>query len=533
MAFEKMHHARRLLAAAIAGALPAAPVVATAQWELAFSTYMGGSSWEQARDVIADAQGNIYVVGGGNSANFPTTPGVVQPTKNTTTSGSGLGSFGQSDVYVVKFGPTGNVIWSTFLGGPGYDRAYAVELDPQGNVVIAGRAGQGFPVTANAFQKTFAGTPAPSSYGDQNAFAAKLSNDGGTLLWASYVGVGELARNVAVDKNGDVYVPLVRNASSSNTMPPAFANAFDNAYRAAPVGTTESGIAKLKADGTAIEWATWIGGSGTDEMPATVRVDDDNQPTIVFRTASTDAPVVGAGAQAYHGGTGDMYVAAFTADGSALRYATYVGGNGQDGMETHSLALDSAGKAIVALTTQSTNAGMTTIPSSSFGGSDIAIFKLGLDGGVEVSNRWGTSTNDAVDGVYVDAQGRVFISGETNGPGFPVTPGQFNHGGGRDPVLMVLSSDLTTVEFSTYFGGSNPDLLRAIAIGDDGSFWSVGGTLSTNFPTLNAYDSTFNGGNTTAAPASGDLVIVRYSPIPEPASLSVLALAALALRRRR
>ncbi|MEX0886502.1 MAG: SBBP repeat-containing protein [Phycisphaeraceae bacterium] len=495
----------------------------------AFSTYLGGSSWEQARGVVADDDGYLYVVGGGNSANFPTTEDAYSTTYNGVPGSPGVGNFGPSDVYASKFSPTGELIWSTFLGGTGYDRAYAVDLDPDNNLVIAGRAGRNFPVTNGAFQTNFAGTSSPSNYGDQNAFVAKLSNDGGSLLWASYVGTASLARNVAVDKDGDIYLPLVMESNSSRTLPAAFDNAFDNAFMSNPPGNNSSGLVKIRGDGSAVEWATWLGGSGNDMPPASVRVDDQNRPFIAFSTQSTNIPTAGAGAKATHGGQHDMYLAGFSADGSELIFGTYVGGNGTDIMETHSLALDADGKPVLTFATNSTNLD-TTIPAPpGLGGFSSAVFKFNLDGSVATSAIFGGSATDAADGIQIDADGRVYLSGETRSLDLPVTDDAYQSArpSARTAFVMVLSPDLTEIEYATYFGGSTEELLRALALADDGSFTAVGGTLSHDFPTINAYQDSFAGGNGTIG--SGDLVIVRFVPIPEPASGAMLIIASLAL----
>jgi hypothetical protein len=139
-------------------------------YDLAFSTYFGGSQWEHARDVCADARGNVYVCGGTASHDFPTTPGAYDRTFN-----SGDTSGQECDAFICKFGPDGRLIWSTYLGSPGYDRAYGIEVDAQGYVYVAGRAGRGFPVTPGAFQPAFQGYNGGGYGGFQNGFVAKLA----------------------------------------------------------------------------------------------------------------------------------------------------------------------------------------------------------------------------------------------------------------------------------------------------------------------------------------------------------------------
>src|SRR5262245_46096882 len=118
--------------AVVLGGLAVAPV---ALGQLTFtansSSYLGGSSWEQARDIYHDAAGFTYIVGRTDSRNFP---GAL----NAYAGGSSVpsdaaSSFGGSDAYVTKIDPSGQVMWTRLLGGPNYDRAYAVEVDGAGN----------------------------------------------------------------------------------------------------------------------------------------------------------------------------------------------------------------------------------------------------------------------------------------------------------------------------------------------------------------------------------------------------------------
>ena len=126
--------------------LPAPAGLAPVSSSLVFSTYIGGSQEDLIRDVTTDASGNIYITGGTASPDFPTTPGAFQTTHG-----------GWMDVFVAKLNPNGQLLWSTRIGGPDYDRAYGLEVDNQGYVYVAGRAGPGFPTTANAFQPTYQG----------------------------------------------------------------------------------------------------------------------------------------------------------------------------------------------------------------------------------------------------------------------------------------------------------------------------------------------------------------------------------------
>lgn len=499
----------------LAGIVPIQP--GTPSHELAFSTYLGGSNWEHARDVCADTAGNVIVVGGTASANFPTTAGAYNRAFNAGVSapGPGTGAFGNCDGFITKFDRSGKLMWSTFLGGAAYDRIYAVEVDAQGFVYVAGRAGPGFPVTAGAFQQSFAGTSSPSNYGNQNGFVAKLSPDGTTLLWASYVGVGELVRDIAIDAEGDIYAVLSRAAGSGNSMPSAFANAFTHAFRPKFGAGTESGLAKLKGDGTQVLWATWLGGSGDESGPASVRVDVAKQPYICFSTSSTDVAAAGSGAVTKNAGGTDMFVAKLNATGSALIFGTYLGGAGGDSMETHSLAIDEAGNAYVACHTQSANWPVTpgTLGSGLRGASDIGLAIIGLDGRRMFSTVLGGSGGENPDGIHIDVDGRIVLVAESNSTDFPV-PSSVAHQranrGSWDGVLCVISPDLKTLEYGTYLGGTLYDNGRCACLAPDGSIYLAGGTLSPNWPTLRPFQSTFGGGSNAFAPGSGDCILAKF-----------------------
>ena len=100
-------------------------------YDLAFSTLLGGNGEEWARDIAIDLDGNVYVTGGTSATDFPLI-GVPGPISNNTPSPLAHQSAMDMDIFVTKFSPAGDVIWSQTIGGPNYDRAYAIEVDEQG-----------------------------------------------------------------------------------------------------------------------------------------------------------------------------------------------------------------------------------------------------------------------------------------------------------------------------------------------------------------------------------------------------------------
>ncbi len=467
---------------------------------LSFSTYLGGSSEDTIRDVVVDAAGFIYVTGGTRSSDFPTTAGAYDRTLNT---GSSL----VHDVFVVKYSPAGSIVWSTLLGGPGYDRAYAIEVDQAGFVYVGGRAGAGFPTTSGVLQPNFAGDVDPNNkYGTQDGFVAKLSPDGSSLVWSTYFGDDDRAfiRDIDIDSQGFVYLAL---AELSRTNP----HVTSGAYQTSHGGSTDGVIAKLSTDATQVMWASYFGGSGRDVGTPSIRVDSFGQVHVLGFTSSTNIPTTaGAYDRTFNGGKGDLHLAKFSADGSQLLYGTYLGGSDVEFTETHGLALDSAGNAYVAATTRSTNfpttsgafqrayggnGGSGTGSGTNYSG-DGFVAKISANGSTLLSSTFlGGRYGDGVEGISVMSNGDVFVAGTTFSDNFPTTADAYQSNGGTkgDFFGALLASDLSSVKYVSYLGGSRDDYGRSAATDDNGFVYVVGHTKSTNWPRLNAAQTTLGG----------------------------------------
>jgi uncharacterized repeat protein (TIGR01451 family) len=489
-----------------ADAIQAVSASSVKPYDLGFSTYFGGSSWEHARDVYVDGQGNVYMTGGTASPDFPATPGAYDTTFGV--GGTHVGSQGYCDAFVAKFDPSGDLIWATFLGGPNYDRAYGIEVDSQGYVYVAGRAGPGFPVK-NAFQPTFRGAN-QGIYGDQNAFVAKLEPDGSDVVWASYVGTGYMCRDIAIDADGDVYVPLEYLGSINPVLPPT--SWFRNAYQSSVKGGSEFGVVKIEGDGPLVSWATWLGGSGNEGATASIRVDAGEYVYAVFNTFSSDLPKMpGVWDQSYNGAA-DYYVAKLVPDGSDLVFGTYLGGSGDEWVSTHNLALDARGNVYVSTATNSPDFPETRGPHGPVGSSSIGVAKVSATGGLVESVLIGGGGNDNPDGIYVDADsGNVFMTGESGSADFPITPAtayQSAFGGNHDAILLWLSADFANLRYSTYLGGGAYDAGRSGFLGEDGSLYVTGSADGAGWPTVNAYQSAFAGGGWGWG--AGDCILAKF-----------------------
>ncbi len=490
-----------------------------------YATYFGGSADDVGRDVFVDNAGYAYVTGGAGSPNFPTTAGAYDRVlgKGGTTAGSI-----DMDAYVAKFAPNGSLVWSTYIGGANYDRAYAIEVDSQGFVYISGRAGRGFPVTAGAFQAQFNGID-DGVYGDQNGFIAKLSPDGSKLLWASYFGTGALARDLAVDGKGAIYLSSYANVSRLYPKTVWFANAYQKTIK----GGDDNVLAKIKTDGSAVLWATYFGGSSDEASETSVRVNAIGEPYLMSLTGSNDLPMSANSYDKKLGGAKDVFFAKFSTDGSKLLGSTFLGGSGIEAVETHQLALDSKGNPVLAATTLSSdfpttaNAYQRTYGGSGGSGTgngnnyrgDGFITKLSADGSTLLSSTYlGGNYGDGLEGVGLDGADNVYVSGGTYSTIFPVTTDAYqkSNAGKSDYFASKLSPDLSTLLYSTYTGGSNDDFARSSTVSTDGIMYVVGQASSTNFPTLNAFqlNSAGNSENAIMKISLGTSNGIKYSPEP-------------------
>jgi hypothetical protein len=483
------------------------------KYEVAFSTYLGGSRGEDtARAVAVDREGYIYVTGGTQSPDFPVTDGALDTTF--ATGGTSLGSRGAMNVFVTKLDPSGSIVWSTYLGGPNYDRAYSVRVDEAGNVYIAGRAGDGFPTTPGVIQEKFAGdSNPPGAYGKQDGFITKLSPDGSEILWSTYFGDsgGSIIRDIDIDDNRNVYITLMGVSVPSQYI-------TSGAFQTELSGGRDNVIAKLSSDGSHVIWASYLGGSRNDIVPS-IRVDADGYVYVDGSTTSADFPVTENAYQTVQAGSEDAFVAKFRPDGSGLEYATFLGGSQSDGAAgKHGLAIDKMGHVYVVGFTSSSDFPTTAgaFQTRYAGGmkgnweqtGDRFIAKISPNGNRLLASTFvGGDQRDGGEGIAVDDQGRVYLSSFTYSNDFPVNDDAMQRENAElpDGVAFILSADFSYAELSTYMGGSGNDNFRACAVGTDGSFVIVGSTNSRDWPVRNAMQPTFGGGN-------DDVIVVRFSP---------------------
>ncbi len=452
-----------------------------------YSTYLGGGGTEIVPRVAITSTGEVIVAGSSSSSNFPTTIGALDRTHH--------GSF---DAVISKFDSTGTtLLFSTYLGGSDVDFAEGMTIDAAGNVYVTGRtASHDFPTTPGAYSRTFNG-------GSTDLYVAKLDATGSSLVYSTYVGGSDadLGLGIAVNSSGEAYITGTTLSSDFPTTP----GAFDRTFRG---GSQDAFVAKLDAAGAHLLYSTYLGGTSVD-VGESIAVDALGRAYVVGFTDSSNFPVTpGAFDTTFNGGffTGqDVWVAKLDASGSNLLYSTYLGGSGREFFS--SLALDGAGN--VYITGRTSSSDFPTTPGAydrTFRGS-VAVFPEIFDGFVTKLNASGSALvystflggtgSDAGTAIAVDSAGTAFVVGFTNSTDFPTTCGALDRtaNGGLDAFLTRLDPAGAALLYSSYLGGSGPDAAQAVAVNASGAVAIAGVTGSSDFPVVNAWDPTFNGGS--------------------------------------
>ncbi|MHA2352154.1 MAG: SBBP repeat-containing protein [Candidatus Thorarchaeota archaeon] len=452
-----------------------------------------GSGMDAARSITVDTFGNAFVTGITSSPDFPTL--------NAYNSSYG----GGVDSFVFKLSADGSaLLYSTFIGGAERDEAKSIAVDSLGNAFVTGYTkSPDFPMV-NAYNGTHGG-------GKTDCFVFKLSADGSTLLYSTFVGGGgwDTGMSIAVDSFGSAFIagytfsldfPTV---NTNNSIPTSTGDRILDCF-----------VFKLSTDGSNLLYSTLIGENMSDEG-LSIAVDSSGNVFVTGFTTSPDFPTVNA-YNSTHGGERDCFVFKLSADGSTLLYSTFIGGAGRD--EARSIAVDTLGNAFVTGFTTSPDFPTVNAYNSTYGGGvewdgDCFVFKLSADGSTLLYSTFvGGGEGDWAISIAIDSLSNAYVTGVTRSPDFPmVNAYDSTHGGFEDCFVFKLSADGSTLLYSTFVGGAAGDEASSIAIDSLGNAFVTGFTTSHDFPTVNAYNSTNRGLDCFVFKLSADGSILIYS----------------------
>jgi hypothetical protein len=238
-------------------------------------------------------------------------------------------------------------------------------------------------------------------------------------------------------------------------------------------------------------YSTYLGGSG-DTAATAIATDTSGNSYICGWSDSLNFPFT----PHSFGLTGevDAFVMKLNAAGNTVLYLTYIGGTGDD--RAYGIAVDSAGDAYVTGATTSVDfPNSHAYQISLLGTMNAFVFKLNPAGNsLTFSTYLGGASADNGNAIAVDSQGGAYVTGDTTSVNFPVLGGaQASNGGGQDAFVAKFNSTGGLV-YSTYLGGSENENGNAIAVDSAGNAYVTGGTFSTNFPVVNAFQPASGGG---------------------------------------
>ncbi len=373
---------------------------------LEYCGYIGGSGDDYGYSIAVDLSGNAYITGYTSSSEgtFPVWMG------------PDLTHNGLLDVFVAKVNAWGTSLeYCGYIGGSGRDYGRGIAVDDSGNAYITGSSystPDTFPVAVG---------PQLESNGDREAFVAKVNASGAALVYCGYIGGTreDSGSGIAVDKEGNAYIAGYTN-SPTNILPsfPVTKGPFLTHN-----GGFDAFVAKVNAEGTALVYCGYIGGSG-DDCGYGIALDPVGSAYITGYVSSTEAsfPVSAGPDLTFNGSYYDSFVAKVRPEGDALAYCGFIGG----------------------------------------------------------------SEYDVGTGIAVDYWGYAYVTGYTSSgeDSFPVLEGPgLTLKGSFDVFVAKVDRSGTSLAFCGYLGGSEADLGTAIALDKDGSgnIFLTGNTYSTEF----------------------------------------------------
>ncbi|MCC7438963.1 MAG: SBBP repeat-containing protein [Armatimonadetes bacterium] len=360
-----------------------------------FATYLGGEGDDMPQGLASDATGSLLITGWTRSRQFPTTDGAFRRTIDSANTAS----------FLTRLSPTGDVlIFSTFVTASYGDFAFSLATDPQGYAYLTGRTlNQDFPTTAGAFDSVLRA--------NYDTYILKMNPSGDSIVAATLIGGDNVdeANSIALDRGGNVYITGATRSSDFPVTPNAYTNArggnsevfiskfnpalsqllystvfggdgddyanaiavtadgaaivagrtlsanfptTPSALLAAPPALENGWITRLSADGSALEFSSFVGGAGVDRITG-MGLDDRGNPYVVGQTSSADFPTTPDADFRTISGGDDAFVAKIHSTGTRLLYSSFFGSDLRD--EAIAVAVDQPGNAYVAGYTSAPN----------------------------------------------------------------------------------------------------------------------------------------------------------------------------------
>ena len=325
---------------------------------------------------------------------------------------------------------------------------------------------------------------------------AQLNNED-ALIASTFIG-GNNVSNIyamAIDNNGDIIVVGFTESTDFPTTPGVVSPTLNDEVD----DWGDIFISKFNSDLTELKASTYLGGTKSEYARAII-IDDDNNIYITGHTKSTDFPITTGAYDETANGDYDAFVVKINSDLTNIIASTYFGGNYVE--QAGDIKILSDGNIIIAGYTTGANVPTTENAynmtyNGGYSDSFISVFSNNLET-LHASTYLGGSKSENFESLAIDSDGDIIVTGYTVSQNFPTTTGVIQeakiHDTDYEGFICSFSSDLETLQASTFLGTEDGEQITSVVIDNDNNIIVLGRTESDIFPTTTGvYDETHNG----------------------------------------
>lgn len=438
------------------------PLAYSQSLSLDYSTYLGDSYG--ALGIAVDSTGTAFVTGYTRSSSFPT----VNPYQPS----FGGGSW---DAFVIKLAPSGSsLIYSMYLGGSGDEISRDIAIEAGEAYLCGYTSSVDFP-TANPYQA--------AGYGGRDCFISKLSSSGSILLFSTYMGGAGDEEGYGISVNGgEVYLTGYTGSDDFPTQ---------NPYQPERSGDNDAFISKLSSTGSILLFSTYFGGYD-DDRGYDISL-ENGSAYLTGRTESDDFPTENP-YQAEHAGEEDAFISKLASSGSFLLFSTYYGG--YDDESGYGISIENGEAYLTGYTSSDDFPTKNPYQSGLYTGNEVFVGKFTSSGSLLLYSTYlgGSYSSYEIGRSIAVENGEATVGGYTGSSDFPVLNSYqpSKAGGAFDAFIIRISTDGSSLIYSTYLGGSETDRVFGISV-RDGTAYVCGRSNSTDFPTVNPYQANYAG----------------------------------------
>jgi len=468
---------------------------------LIFSSYLGGSDYDNIVDMKPDGYGNLFVAGTTWSLDlYNEIPGYNNSNN------------GYYDMYISNINlSTKELRATTYIGGSGFDGGsyyygdnVALAIDSKGSIYLSGCTNStDFPITSEAYDSEMNGS--------WDIAIIKMNNNLTELLFSTYIGgsFSDFISDIEISYSDIFYAVGYTNSPDF----PIIENAYDITYN----GNTDIVVFSLKDNGNSILFSTFLGGT-KGEGRGKLIFNDVGEILIGGSTVSDDFPIIQEAYCSKLKGGDDLFISKFDSNLTHIISSTFIGGGYEDYM--NDICSDIHGDILATGYTMSFDFPTTPeafmIKREPGDYSDSFLFKMDSSlTKLKSSSYIGAMTTERYDtsnGLVTDLNGNIYLTGHADSPIFPVSYGSFDtmisYG---DAFICKFNLNITELLYSSFFGGNGFDFSQRILLDNDDNVIIAGYNYYGDLPvTSNALQKNFKGG------VDGFIAILNLSLPPTP-----------------